>query len=408
MKNTPCPRDVLVINAGSSSIKFSLVRPQDPSTVEHVLKGSVERLGSDEAELHLEADGARDSTPLGPVGFPEAMQAVLDCIRKHAGTEWHPFAVGHRMVHGAEHFTSSTRIHPDVLRTLEACIPMAPLHNPANLACIRAAMDLFDQVPHVAVLDTAFHQTMPPPAYLYPIPYHLYEEQGIRRYGFHGTSHRYVSLQAVRRLGLSPEDNALIIAHLGNGCSACAVRNGQSVDTTMGLTPLEGLVMGTRSGDVDPSLHQFLADNCGMDLHEITRMLNRESGLIGLSGHTNDMRELLSAADQGNERCRLAVEVFCYRLAKAVASLAVPLGRLDALVFTGGIGTYSAPVRERTVEQLGILGLTLDPERNAVHGRDSRGLVSTDKPPAVLVMETDEEGMIAMDTLETLTEGTTP
>lgn len=392
---------ILVVNAGSSSVKFSLV---DPESGRHLNKGGVDRLGTEEAVLEWSCGEEQQRESLGAADLNQAMEIILQRLRECMGVDWIPDAVGHRMVHGAEAFKTPTRIGAAVLEGLEACNPMAPLHNPANLTGIRAALNLFPDTPQVAVMDTAFHQTMPPKAFLYAIPYRLYEDSGIRRYGFHGTSHQYVCEKASERLGLEGR-GALISAHLGNGCSAAAVLDGKSVDTTMGLTPLEGLVMGTRSGDVDPSLHQFLADNLNMSLDEVTAMLNRESGLLGLSGLSNDMRELLAHADQGHSGAQIAIDVFCYRLAKSLASLVVPLGRLDALIFTGGIGTWSAPIRERVVSQLGMLGLTLDPEKNLDHGRSSAGQISLERNPAVLVIPTDEEMMIARETWKTVKTG---
>jgi len=308
--------------------------------------------------------------------------------------------VGHRVVHGGERFTASTRVTPEVVAGIERCVPHAPLHNPANLLGIRLSNELLGDLPDVAVFDTSFHQTMPARAYFYPVPYELYESHGVRRYGFHGTSHRYVSARAAEVLGKPLAETALVTAHLGNGCSAAAVSGGESVDTTMGMTPLEGLVMGTRSGDVDPALHAFLADNLGWDVHKVTQVLNKQSGLVGLSGVGNDMRAVLAAADDGDDRAGLAVEVFCYRLAKAIAALCVPLGRLDALVFTGGIGENAAPIRARVVDQLAILGLELDAERNAKHGRGSGCQITRDGKTVALVIPTDEELMIARDTAE--------
>jgi len=309
-------------------------------------------------------------------------------------------AVGHRVVHGAEYFRDSQVVTDDVLDKIEACSHLAPLHNPANVLGLRVARKVFPDLPHVVVFDTAFHQSMPPRAYLYAVPYELYTEYGVRRYGFHGSSHRFVVRQAASLLGRPLEETALVSAHLGNGCSAVSALGGRSVDTTMGLTPLEGLVMGTRSGDVDPSLHAYLAGRTGWDLERITTLFNKESGLLGLSGLSNDMRTLLDASAEGHERAQLAVEVFCYRLAKAVAAMAVPLGRLDALIFTGGIGEHAPGIRARVVELLGILGLELDADRNADHGRASGGRITGDRGPAALVVPTDEELMIAQDAVD--------
>jgi acetate kinase len=272
--------------------------------------------------------------------------------------------------------------------------------NPANLMGVRTARELFPELPQVAVFDTAFHQSIPPKAYLYAIPRRYYEELKVRRYGFHGTSHHYVSLETARLLGKPADQTSLITMHLGNGCSACAIKNGRSVDSTMGLTPSEGLMMGTRSGDVDPALHQFLQDQTGMRLSEITTMLNSQSGLLGLSGLSNDMRTLSEAARGGHELARLAIEVFCYRLAKSVYALMAALDSLDALVFTGGIGENSAEVRALTAAHLKIAGVMLDEPKNASHGRNDGGVISsTESRIPCLVVPTNEELMIARETL---------
>ena len=289
-----------------------------------------------------------------------------------------------------------------MLKVVEDCTHLAPLHNPANIIGVRTAMQLLQHLPQVGVFDTAFHQTMPERAYLYPVPYDLYTQHGVRRYGFHGTSHRYVTNKAAMMLGRPLESCAFVSAHLGNGCSATAVLNGKSIDTTMGLTPLEGLVMGTRSGDIDPGLHSFLAGVLKGNVDEVTNILNKKSGLLGLSGLSNDMRELNAAAEQGNKRASLAIEVFCYRLAKSIASLTVPLGRCDALIFTGGIGENSSPVRAKVIDLLGILGFKLAQERNNNHGRSSAGLITVDGSTKAMVVPTDEEFLIASDTAAVL------
>jgi acetate kinase len=287
-----------------------------------------------------------------------------------------------------------------VVAKIEECIPLGPLHNPPNLRGIQISQELFPKLPQVAVFDTAFHQSMPPRAYLYAVPYEWFENHEVRRYGFHGTSHRYVSEQAVRLLGLPPNDHRLVTAHLGNGCSLAAVHDGKSVDTTMGLTPLDGVVMGTRSGSIDPSIiaHMKKALHKGAD--HVMDQLNKRSGLLGISGLSNDMRTLQEAASNGHERAALAIEKFCYSVAKAAAGMVVSLGRLDALVFTGGIGENATLVRAKVVELLGFLGITLDPELNAVHGKGYNGRITQGHGPQVIVVPTNEELMIAMDTAE--------
>lgn len=395
--------NVLILNCGSSSLKFALLEAHNGR---RHFTGLAERLGTAEAILHWQTATTKQSEPLPTADHHRALQRVAELLSHHNLLADGLAAVGHRVVHGGEQFAHSTRITAEVLAVIEACVPLAPLHNPANLVGIRTAQELFTAVPQVAVFDTAFHQTLPPHAYLYPIPYALYEQNGVRRYGFHGTSHRYVVQRAAELLGRPLTELALVSAHLGNGCSATAVLNGRSVDTTMGLTPLEGLVMGTRSGDIDPSLPQFLHDQLGYDVTRTTNLLNKESGLLGVSGLSNDMRTLLEAAEQGHQRAQTAVDLFCYRLAKSIAALAVPLGRLDGLIFTGGIGEHSAAIRAQVVRQLAILGLAIDGARNGSHGRASHGRISPPEAhPAVLVVPTDEEWMIAQDCVVVLEEG---
>ena len=377
---------VLVLNAGSSSLKVALL---DPATGERSLSALGERLGGSDARLQL--DGTTRDLP--GAGHEQVLTAVMQDLDT-AGIA----GVGHRVVHGGERFSASVLVDDDVLAAVEQVSALAPLHNPPGLATIAAARALLPDVPHVAVFDTAFHATVPPSAHRYAVPQAWYERYGVRRYGFHGTSHRYVSARAAELLGRPPEDARVVVAHLGNGCSATAVRDGVSVDTTMGLTPLEGLVMGTRSGDVDPGLFAYLGRVAGLDADAVTAALNGASGLLGLSGTSNDMRAVEQAATAGDERAALALDVFTARLAKAVGALAVPLERLDALVFTGGIGEHSAPVRSRTLARLGVLGLAEDPEANARHGRDTGGRISPPGPTVALVVPTDEELMIARDT----------
>lgn len=392
---------VLVINSGSSSLKFSLI---GGTSEEVIVVGIAEALGSSGAVLHVSRPGRDKQSLLIPnADHSVAMAAVLGKIEG-----FHVGAVGHRVVHGGEAFSGSVLIDGETLAAIRECVPLAPLHNPANLAGIEAARERFPELPHVAVFDTAFHQTMPARAFHYALPHVLYEKHKVRRYGFHGTSHRFVSTEAARVLEKNPEDLQLITAHLGNGCSACAIKGGRSVDTTMGFTPLEGLVMGTRSGDIDPNLHEFLARTLGLSLEEVTAMLNRESGLLGVSGLSNDMRTLAAAAADGHAGARLAIEVFCYRLAKGLLGLAAGLDRIDALVFTGGIGEHSAPVREKTLSYLRILRPVIDVEANLRHGRDSRGRITTpDSGLLALIVPTNEELVIAREAARFLTHSST-
>ncbi len=383
---------ILVINCGSSSLKFSII---DPDTGKAHVQGLAERLNTPQATLKTKfIEGVNYEVEL-----PKAKHIdILDELLREIG-DLKMIGVGHRVVHGGEAFKDSVKVDEAVIRGIEECSELAPLHNPAHLTGIRAAMQRFPDVPHVAVFDTAFHQTMPPRAFLYAVPYRFYEGLRVRRYGFHGTSHRYVASQAAKILNKPLEELHLVTAHLGNGCSACAVREGQSVDTTMGLTPLEGLVMGTRSGDVDPNLHDYLSRRIDYDLQGITNILNRESGLLGISGLSNDMRTLVQAVSEGNARADLAVDVFCYRLAKAILGLGAALDRVDALIFTGGIGENSSPVRTRTLGHLRVLGARIDEQLNEQNGASASGRITTqDSGLLALVVPTNEELVIARET----------
>lgn len=392
---------VLVINSGSSSLKFSLF---DMNGGQEILSGSVDRLNTRNAELTWHLDGNKHTCPLPDQGHSGALQAVNDIVTRLALKE--PLAgIGHRVVHGGETFTDSARITDATLRGIEGCANLAPLHNPANVLGIQVMQALYPSVPQVAVFDTAFHQSLDPEAFLYAVPIKLYREQGVRRYGFHGTSHKYVARQAVQQLALNPESHAIISAHLGNGCSATAVSDGFSIDTTMGMTPLEGLVMGTRSGDIDPGLHEYLGEQLGWSIADVTQMLNRESGLLGLSDLSNDMRTLTKAAAKGHDQARQAIEVFCFRLARQIGGLAATLGRLDALVFTGGIGENAADIRANVLQRLSIFGFELDGDLNKMHG-DDQGRISSQKGPIAAVIPTREEWMIAQDTLRLVSEPT--
>jgi acetate kinase len=388
--------DVLVLNCGSSSAKFAVI---DPATSKEEVSGIAQRLGSPDATLDWKRDGAKASRPIPGAGHELALRAI-GALLNELGLTDELVGVGHRVVHGGAKFSGSMAITPEVVAMVEECIPLGPLHNPPNLVGIRVAQELFPDLPQVGVFDTAFHQTMPPVAYTYPVPHEWLERHGVRRYGFHGTSHRFVARHALQLTGLSPENHRLVTAHLGNGCSCAAVRDGRSVDTTMGLTPLEGVVMGTRSGSVDPAIIGHVAGALNKPADQVLDALNKKSGLLGVSGLSNDMRTIEEAAAGGHERARLAFDIFCYVLAKAIAALVVPLGRLDALVFTGGIGENSVAVRERTVGHLGFLGLTIDPEANAAHGRGQNGRVTEELRPQALVVPTNEELMIALDTAE--------
>ncbi|ALM53180.1 acetate/propionate family kinase [Halomonas huangheensis] len=389
---------ILVINCGSSSIKFALV----PLQADHPRPGGlVERLGTSEPVLKItDENGIRQQFDLAGADHPAAMKAILE----HLG-ERQPIAIGHRVVHGGERFKSATLIDDDVIDGIRKCTSLAPLHNPANLDGIEATRRLFPELPQVAVFDTAFHQTMPEHAYRYAIPTELYQKHGIRRYGFHGSSHAYIT----ERLAELSErgTGGWVIAHLGNGCSATAVWQGRSMDTSMGMTPLEGLVMGTRSGDVDPGLHLHLANQCGWSVQQIDQMLNKHSGLMGVSGLSPDMRDLEQAADKGHAGARLALDVFCYRLARTLAALSCALPRLDGIAFTGGIGENSPLVRARALSMMNALRPCLSAAANENLARGSEGRIdqarnddTTEVRPEIWVIPTDEEGHIARETSE--------
>jgi acetate kinase len=393
--------NVLVLNCGSSSAKFAVI---DPRTSKEHVSGIAQRLNSAEATLDWKFDGAKASKALPGAGHDEALRAVVSLLQDLGLTD-DLVGVGHRVVHGGSKFSGSMAITLEVVAKIEECIPLGPLHNPPNLVGIRIAQELFPDKLQVAVFDTAFHQTMPEVAYTYPVPHEWLERYSVRRYGFHGTSHRFVAQKALEQTGLPADDHAIITAHLGNGCSCTSVLNGRSVDTTMGLTPLEGVVMGTRSGSVDPAIIGHVAGALKVPDQQVLDALNKKSGLLGVSGLSNDMRFIEEQAANGHARAALAFDIFCYVLAKSLAGLVVPLGRLDALAFTGGIGENSVAVRARTVTHLKFLGLELDPAANAAHGRGQHGRITVGTRPQALVVRTNEELMIAMDTAEIVQRG---
>ncbi|MDP6380318.1 MAG: acetate kinase [Phycisphaerae bacterium] len=394
--------NILVLNCGSSSIKYQLYKMAN-SREDHVLaSGMVERIGEKDAAITHQDGGKRTRRTLDVPDHRHAFQIIVTALTDpEAGvisdiSEVN--AIGHRVVHGGERFVDSCLIDDDVIAAIEDCVPLAPLHNPANLIGIRAAEDLLSEVPQVAVFDTSFHETMEPRAYLYAIPQEYHDDHRVRRYGFHGTSHRYVAGVAAEMLGKAAEGANVITAHLGNGCSITAVRGGKSVDTSMGMTPLEGLVMGTRCGDIDAAVVFHLARNLDMDYDEIDRLLNTQSGLLGLSGVSNDMREIIAAAEAGDKKAALAIEVFCYRLKKYIGAYTAVLGEVDALVFTGGIGENAELIRRLACTGLAPLGYEIDEGKNAAtHGTAAD--ISTEKSRArVLVIPTNEEVIIARDT----------
>jgi acetate kinase len=405
---------ILVLNAGSSSLKFQLIDTDAAAIAEshdrRLARGVVERIGG-QAIVTLQAASEPSTKSTAPIrDHAAAVEHVLGWLTSSdSGVEIDSIgqieAVGHRVVHGGERFTHSTRIDDTVRRELEDLIELAPLHNPHNLRGIAAARAaLGPGVPQVAIFDTAFHHSLPDVAYLYAIPYQLYRRHRVRRYGFHGTSHRYVAYRYRQLTGRSREGTKIITLHLGNGASACAIDRGDSVDTSMGFTPLEGLVMGTRSGDIDPAILDFVSGKEGLTLHELDSMLNKQSGLLGLSGLTADMRELLAEeAEHGDRRARLAIDMFCYRVRKYLGSYLAAMNGADAIVFAGGIGENSPEVRRRICAGMDWLGVTLDPDRNA-STVGTEGRIDRDGSRLELwVIPTDEELLIARDTWRIVT-----
>ncbi|WP_116115343.1 acetate/propionate family kinase [Austwickia chelonae] len=387
---------VLVLNCGSSSVKFALI---DPVTGVRHLSGLSERVGTPEVTITAKIgaektalDGMTSTDHQGVVG--RILSWVTEWAQAH-GVEIS--SVGHRMVHGGASFAESVLLDEAAMAEVSRCIPLAPLHNPANIAGVEAVTATYPDVPQVGVFDTAFHQTMPAVAYRYAVPQEWYTDYGVRRYGFHGTSHLYISAQAAEMVGRPLSEMRVVTAHLGNGCSLTAIKDGISVDTSMGLTPLEGVMMGTRSGDLDPGILAYIAGRTGADVDQVTDALNKRSGMLALSGVSNDLREVWAAADSGDADALLALDVFCYRIAKYVASLAVPLGGLDLLVFSGGIGENDEGVRARVIEHLGFLGLVLDAEANNACIRGAAGTITQPGAAAAVVVPTDEELVIARD-----------
>jgi len=399
------PEKILVINCGSSSLKYSFYDTTDESR--HA-RGLVERIGIAGTRHVYHGPKGKLTRELPQGGFAEAFKAMLgELAAKETGVisgAGEVSVVAHRVVHGGERFTEATVITAEVLAHIEALNPLAPLHNPVNVAGIREMQRLFPAVPHVAVFDTAFHHTLPAYAYLYGLPYELYEQQGVRRYGFHGTSHAYVTLRAAQFLKRRLNELELVSCHLGNGSSLCAVDHGRSIDTSMGFTPAEGLIMGTRCGDVDAGILAFLERTKGLTATQSEELLNKKSGLLGLSGVSSDMREVQAAADEGNHRALLALKAYCYRVRKYIGSYVAAMGGLDAVLFTGGIGQGSDMVRALALQGLDCMGITLDPQRNReARGFDEVSRISTDDSKvAVLVVPTDEERMMARDALRAL------
>ena len=391
--------NVLVINCGSSSLKYQLIN----SDTEDVLaKGLCERIGIDGRLVYQKAGCDKEITEAAMPTHKEAIQMVLDALVNDKTGAIKSLsevnAVGHRIVHGGEKFASSVVITDEVLEAVAQCNDLAPLHNPANLIGINACKELMPGVPMVAVFDTAFHQTMPEKAYRYGLPYEYYENYKVRRYGFHGTSHSFVSKETARFLGMDLENSKIIVCHLGNGASISAVKDGKCVDTSMGLTPLEGLVMGTRSGDIDPAIMEYIAKKEDLDIAGVMNVLNKKSGLEGISGLSSDFRDLTAGAKEGNKRAIAAIEVFCYRVAKYVGSYVAAMNGVDAIAFTAGIGENVGLVREKVCSYLGYLGITLDAEANAKSGDDCV-ISAADSKVKVAVIPTNEELAICRETV---------
>lgn len=390
----------LVINCGSSSLKFQLINPESE---EVMAIGLCERIGIDESKVTYQKKGGEKRTVISPMPtHKEAVKIMQSLLTdeqsgiikslKEIGS------VGHRVAHGGEVFTSSALITEETLKAIEECCALAPLHNPASLTGIRACMELMPETPMVAVFDTAFHQTMPEMSYLYGLPYEYYEKYKVRKYGFHGTSHSYVSKRAAEYLNRDYENMKIVVCHLGNGSSISAVKNGKSFDTSMGFTPLEGLLMGTRSGDLDPGAMQFLMNKENLTIDEMLDVLNRKSGVLGISGVSSDFRDIMKAADEGNHRAQAALNSFTHRVVKYIGAYAAAMGGIDAIAFTAGVGENDGSMRKKICEQLAFLGIGVNDEANAKRG--SEQLISTaDSKVAVLVIPTNEELAIARETI---------
>lgn len=390
---------ILVLNCGSSSVKYKLI---DSDSKKVLAEGGVEKIGLPDSFLKFKKPDGEKETIYAPMPTAkEAVKNILDLLTdpkngvvKHLDEIE---AVGHRVVHGMEDFSESVLITPDVIKKVKEAYSVAPLHNPANVTGIEAVESLIPNVPQVAVFDTAFHQTMPAKAYMYALPYELYEKYGVRRYGFHGTSHRYVSKRACEFLGLPYEKQRIITCHIGNGGSITAIRDGVSVDTSMGLTPTEGLMMGTRSGDVDPGALIYIMEREGLDAAGLSKLVNKQSGVLGVSGKSSDMRDIEEAILKGDDKAKLALEMYEYRIIKYIGAYAAVLGGVDVIVFTGGVGENQIRTREAICKQFEYLGVTFDSEANKVRGQEIE-ISGKDSKVHVVVIPTDEEMMIAQDT----------
>ncbi|MCG3677183.1 acetate/propionate family kinase [Aliarcobacter butzleri] len=389
---------VFVLNAGSSSLKYQLI---DAKTQELKASGLVERIGID-GILKQVIDENRKLTMEAPIAtHKEAIELILETLTKGDTKVINSIdeiqAIGHRVAHGGEYFKESTLVTEKVIKKIEEAIPLAPLHNPANILGMKICMQLLPKVPNVAVFDTAFHQTMPEIHFLFPVPHEDYTEHHLRKYGFHGTSHFFVSQQAIKLLG-NKKDSKIIVCHLGNGSSVCAIKDGKSVNTTMGLTPLGGLMMGTRSGDIDPGIIPYLMDKKDMNTHQIIDYLNKKSGILGVSGISSDLREIISAANDGDQRAQVTIDMMCNRVKKYVCSYAGLLGGVDAICFTAGIGENSDIVREKVCHNLEFMGVEIDKDKNQIKNHQIREINKESSKTKIFVIPTNEELVIAQDT----------
>ena len=391
---------ILVLNCGSSSIKYALYNMDDQSVI---TSGGIEKIGLPDSFIKYKYNGEKFQIDRPIEEHTAGVQFIFEVLTtgQHAVLKSlsELDAVGHRMVHGGERFNKSVVLTPKVMEEFAKCNDLAPLHNPANIKGVNAVSALLPEIPQVGVFDTAFHQTMPDYAYMYALPYSLYKEHGVRRYGFHGTSHRYVSQRVCEYLGVKAEESRIITCHIGNGASIAAVKNGKCVDTSMGLTPLEGLIMGTRSGDIDAGAVTFIMDKLNLDTKGISNLLNKQSGLAGVSGGSSDFRDILKGIEEGNDRARLAKEMYTYRIKKYIGEYAAAMGGVDVILFTGGAGENQWEVREGATKGLEFMGVEVDPAKNRAC-RATEAVISTDDSKVtVCVIPTDEELMIALDTM---------
>ena len=392
---------ILVLNCGSSSIKYALYNMDDKSVI---TSGGIEKIGLPDSFITVKLNGEKHKMERPIAEHTAGVQWIFEVLTTGDYAVLKNLeeldAVGHRMVHGGEKFNKSVRLTPEVMEAFAACNDLAPLHNPANIKGVNAVSALLPNIPQVGVFDTAFHQTMPDYAYMYALPYELYQKYGVRRYGFHGTSHRYVSQRVCEFLGVKPEGKKIITCHIGNGASIAAVKDGKCVDTSMGLTPLEGLIMGTRSGDIDAGAVTFLMDKLGLDTKGISNLLNKQSGLLGVSEGFSDFRDILAGIANGNDKARLAKDMYCYRIKKYIGEYAAAMGGVDIILFTGGAGENQYEVREGATQGLEFMGIKLDDAKNKAC-RAKEAILSTDDSKVIICcIPTDEELMIALDTLE--------